>query len=265
MEEQQVKEKSVNILGHRYDGIENTELLILLKSKGIEINLVLPSSCSIESIITAPQANLNIVTDFAALPLAKKMQERFGMNYVYFDKYLSIDRVEAGYLELADKLGIDLSDEVAALKAEAAAQMDEMRQLLTGKSFIYGNTPMLAFELSSFLCQLGMEPKLIQARDLYINDDIYMKEIVDAGYDPYVSRIANVAPLQQLYDEIKPNFYIGHENPRTLMEKGIIQVTMDMVAKKLGFEVPLLAMKILAKSETNPAITHGKERGHAAS
>lgn len=268
MENQPIQENAINILGHRYDGVENTELLKLLQNKGIEINLVIPSSCSVDSIKTAPGAVLNIVTDFSAINLAEKMKKKFGTDYVYFDKYLSFDRVEEGYKALSEKLNIDISKEVAAYREAADAMLETLKPIFQGKTFIYGNTPMLAFEFSSFLCKMGMVPELIMARDLYINDDKYMKEVNGAGFDPYVTRIANIAPLQQIYGEIKPNIYIGHENPRTLMEKGIMQVTLDMVAKKLGFEVPMTVMKILSASmknfESMNKMTR-KEKHHAAS
>ncbi|WP_051569388.1 nitrogenase component 1 [Alkaliphilus transvaalensis] len=268
MEEQPTKENAINIIGHRYDGVENTELLKLLQSKGIEINLVLPSSCSVDRIATAPQAALNIVTDFTAINLAEKMKKKFGIDYVYFDKYLSLDRVEKGYYEVAEKLNIDIKKEVAAYRAAADAMMETLKPVFGGKTFIYGNTPMLAFEFSSFLCEMGMIPKLIMARDLYINDDQYMKEINELGFDPYVTRIANIAPLQQIYGELKPNIYVGHENPRNLMERGIMQVTLDMVAKKLGFEVPMTVMKIISAAMNNFESMNkmtGKENHHAAS
>lgn len=268
MEGQPIKEKSINILGHRYDGVENTELLRLIKDNGIEINLVLPSSCSVDSIKTAPKAMLNIVTDFSALGLAEKMKKRFGIDYVYFDKYLSLDRIVKGYEEIADKLDIEISKTVESYKRAAEELLAAVKPIVMGKTFIYGNTPMLAFELCSFLCEIGMIPELIMARDIYVNDDKYMKEINQRGFDPYVTKIANIAPLQQIYDELKPDLYIGHENPRTLMEKKIVQVTLDVVAKKLGFEVPITVMKILSASIKNfdaiNKLTRG-ENHHAAS
>jgi len=222
----------------------------------------------VDSIKTAPQAALNIVTDFSALNLAEKMKKKFGTEYVYFDKYLSLERVDESYRELAEKLNIDIDKEISGYKAAAVAMLENLSPIFEGKTFIYGNTPMLAFEFSSFLCQMGMVPKLIMARDLYINDDKYMKEVNDAGFDPYVTRIANIAPLQQIYGELKPDMYIGHENPRNLMEKGIMQVTLDMVAKKLGYEVPMTVMRMMSAAMNNFESMNKmnrKENHHAAS
>jgi nitrogenase molybdenum-cofactor synthesis protein NifE len=264
MEEQAVDKNTVNLLGPRYSGVENTELLKLLKSKGITINLVLPSRCGIEKIQKAPSAKLNIVTDFTALSLAEKMKRKFGIEYVYFDKYLSVERIEEGYRKVAECLNLDIDSEISSMASEAKTVISNGRRILEGKKFIYGNTPMLAFEVSSFLCSLGMEPALIQARDLYINDDLYMKEILNMGHDPYVSRIANIAPLQVLYSEIRPDIYIGHENPQNLMKNGIMQVVLDSAASKLGFEVPMTVVRMMAGIVENYGKMPRKEGHHAA-
>lgn len=263
MEKQPLKEKTVNILGHRYSGVEDTELLKLLQAKGVRINMVLPSMCSVDLIKTAPAVALNIVTDFTALALAQRMEEKFAIPYVYFEKYLNLDRIEQGYLAIAQRLGLDLMREIKELKEQALMAQELHQSILRGKRFIYGNTPLLAFELSGFLAGLGMEPVLLQARDLYANDDQYLREILAAGHDPYVSRVANIAPLQQLYDQLSVDIYVGHENPMLLREKGIIQVVMDGVAKKLGFEVPLLVMQTLADS-IRVFNYRGKGEHHAA-
>lgn len=264
MEPQHRLDNCVNLLGHRYEGIYDTELVRLLTSKGIEVHMVLPSSCSADSIRKAPAAALNIVTDFTALVLAERMKEAYGVDYVYFDKYLSPSRIFKGYQTLMDRLHIDLTEEIRYLMEHLQKLIQDTAPLLKGKRFIYGNTPMLAFEMCSFLCGLGMEPLLIQARDLYIHDDVYMREIVDHGMDPYVSRIANIAPLQLLYQQMQPDIYIGHENPQRLMKLGIVQTVLDFAAAKLGFEVPAAVIKALAESVQSYTPAPGKEHHHAA-
>lgn len=82
-----------------------------------------------------------------------------------------------------------------------------------------------------------MTPIVIQARDLYKNDDVYIQEILDQGHDPHVASIANIAPLRKLYPMIKPNFYIGHENPHDLIKYGIQQVTFDAASSRVGYEL----------------------------
>ena len=239
---------TVNILGHRYPGILDTELMRLLVNQGIAINIAIPSASSVAELRHASCASLNIVTDFTALPLAVSMEERFGTPFVYFEKYLRPERILQGYRDVARHLNLDLEREVEALYAELDKVIAESKKVLSGKNFVYGNTPMLAFELSSFLASLGMEPLLIQARDLYANDEVYIKEIVSAGHDPYVARVANIAPLQAVYRALRPNFYIGHENPERLREFGVTQVAFDAAAAKLGFAVPLTVLRTMLRA-----------------
>lgn len=243
METCDIDQNSVNILGHRQHGIEDTELMKLLIEEEIHINSVIPSKTTIGELKYAPRAKLNIVTDFVALPMAKRMELEFGTPYVYFDKHLSTGRIREGYKKVEDALNIDLLSKLSHKEEELKLLMKQAKEILGGKTFIYGNTPMMALEVSSFLCDLGLEPILLQIRELYENDPIYMEEIKAHNYNPYISRIANIAPMQYIYDECKPNFYLGHENPMNLAKRNIIQVTLDEVTKKLGYEVPIDSIK----------------------
>ncbi|GFN36623.1 hypothetical protein [Tepidimicrobium xylanilyticum] len=93
---------------------------------------------------------------------------------------------------------MDLLSKLKHKEEELKSLIEEVKVELKGKTFIYGNTPMMAFEVSSFLCDLGMEPILIKVGELYENDHIYMREIKSYGHDPFVSRIANIAPIQYI-------------------------------------------------------------------
>lgn len=243
MEKCDVDKNSINILGHRQHGVEDTELMKLLIEEEIHINSVIPSKTTIEELKSAPRAKLNIVTDFVALPMAKRMEIEFGTPYVYFDKHLSVGRIREGYKKIEDALNINILSKLIHKEKELEALMEEAKEILGGKTFIYGNTPMMALEVTSFLCDLGLEPVLVQIRDLYENDSTYIEEIKTHNYNPYVSRIANIAPMQYIYEQCKPNFYFGHENPMNLAKRNIIQVTLDEATKKLGYEIPIASIK----------------------
>lgn len=235
----------INILGHRQVGVDNTELVTLLKSKGIKINTIIPSKCRMETIEKAPKAKLNIVTDMTALELAKKMEKKFRTPYIFFDKHMNKEEIFKKYKELQKILNIDLSLELEEKVKIYDEYFNEAKRLLTNKSFIYGNTPMMAFETGEFLVELGMEPKLIQVRELYEVDVKWKEKIYEAGYNPYVTRIANIAPLRDLYDSLQVQLYVGHENPMLLKSKGITQMTFDDNAQKIGYELPIGILKEL--------------------
>lgn len=239
--------EGVNILGHRQSDVEKTELVNLLKSQGIKINTVIPSKCDIEDIKNASNVKLNIVTDMIAIDLAKYMKEKFSIDYIYFDKHMSKNIIFENYHKLSKILDIDFNKKLTQQRKEYDELFLKLSEILKGKKLIYGNTPMMAFETVDFLSDLGAIPIFVQVRELYEQDKIFKKNLIEKGFNPYVSRIANIAPLRHLYDSIGADLYIGHENPMLLREKGLMQITMDSHAQKIGYELPIAMMKDLIK------------------
>lgn len=239
--------EGVNILGHRQSDVEKTELVSVLKSQGIKINTVIPSKCDIEDIKNASNVKLNIVTDMIAIDLAKYMKEKFGIDYIYFDKHMSKNIIFENYHKLSKILDIDFNKKLTQQRKEYDELFLKLSEILKGKKLIYGNTPMMAFETVDFLSDLGAIPIFVQVRELYEQDKIFKMNLIEKGFNPYVSRIANIAPLRHLYDSIGADLYIGHENPMLLREKGLMQITMDSHAQKIGYELPIAMMKDLIK------------------
>ncbi|MGL5148972.1 MAG: nitrogenase component 1 [Clostridium sp.] len=235
----------INILGHRDTFVENTELVKLLKNKGIEINTIIPSSCNLEEVKKATKGNLNIVTDMIAVELAEKMERKFNIPYIVFDKHMDKDIIKENYTKLQELLNIDLTRELKALEEEYNSLFKKASYILSEKAFIYGNTPMQAFETSEFLVKLGAVPKLIQVRELYNCDIPFKNKIKEKGLNPYITRVANIAPLRELYGEIGACIYIGHESPMLLKSKGLSQLTFDEHGQKIGYELPIGIMKTL--------------------
>lgn len=245
--ENYTNKKGVNILGHRQENVENTELVKLLSKEGVKINCVIPSKCTIRDIKSASSAKLNIVTDMIALDLAEDMENKFGIEYIYFDKNMKESIIMENYNKLCKILDIDLQDELLEQRQKYNLLLSKCRLLMEGKKLIYGNTPMMAFETVDFLTELGLVPEFIQVRELYEQDSSFKDNIIKKGHNPYVSRIANIAPLRSLYDTINADIYIGHENPMLLKEKGLMQITLDEHAQKIGFELPIGIMETLIK------------------
>lgn len=241
-------EKSgINILGHRQSGVEDTELVKLLTNEGVSINAVIPSKCDIDIIKNASSAKVNIVTDMIALDLAKDMKRKFDIEYIYFDKHMNSKTIFENYKKLEELLEISLIDKLENQIKEYEELFNKCKELYEGKKLIYGNTPMMALETVDFLSDLGMEPVFVQLRELYEQDIIYKESISKKGFNPYISRIANIAPLRHLYDEIGADIYIGHESPIILREKGLMQITLDSHAQKIGYELPIGMMRDLIK------------------
>ena len=246
MENSKVKD-GVNILGHRQKNVENTELVKILNENNVKINTVIPSKCSIDDIKSCTKSKLNIVTDMIALDLAETMKSKFDMDYIYFDKHMDKSTIKENYKKLSKLLNINIENILEEQEKEYDILFEECKNILQGKKIIYGNTPMMALETVDFLNELGLEPVFIQLRELYDQDNKFRENLLNKGYNPYISRIANIAPLRHLYDTIGADIYIGHENPILLKEKGLTQITFDTHAQKIGYELPIAMMKELKK------------------
>lgn len=237
MNNQSTVKNSVNILGHRYEGFEETELNHILKKHDIYVHMSIPSKTSVKALETAPCAALNIVTDFSALTLAEAMESQFGTPYVVFEKYLSPFRIVESYKALEKALAIDLDQFIQTEFNDLNQLIVDGKEKLKGKTFIYGNTPFKALEISDFLCEIGMTPLWVQMRELYDDDALYKEALLSKDVDPKISRIANIIPMRTVYDAYEPDAYIGHENPMELMRRGIKQITFDKEGAGLGFEL----------------------------
>lgn len=232
----QGKKECVNFLGHRHGRLSETELGGFLKKSGIEVSLCLPYGCTVEEIEAAPSAKVNIVANAIALPLAEKMKNKFGIPYVFFDKFVSPDHIYQAYEALYGYLEIHMPEEIQRKYAEAKEQEAASAHALKGIKYIYGNTPFNCFEMNAFMVSLGMIPELIQTSEIDAKhkEDI---EIILMHTNPYITKTANIAPLQYVYDVLKPDLYLGHEFAMRLRKKGIAVVRSDRAGSMLGFEV----------------------------
>ena len=238
---------SVNVLGQRFGDFADTELYVLLTKGGVKIGVQLPSGCTSDDIRRAPAAKVNIVVNDIALPLAQKMQEQYGIPYVYFNRFATPEKILQAYQHLFDYLELPLPAEVGAKFDECKALEQETVSVVQGVPYIFGNTQYDCFELNSYLCRLAMVPQLIQSNKLREEHFTDIESIL-ATTDPYVCKAANIAPLQYVYDVLHPWIYIGHEFGERLRRKGIAQLHSDPAGKMLGFECNTFLLKILKQA-----------------
>ena len=238
---------SVNVLGQRFGDFADTELYVLLTKGGVKIGVQLPSGCTSDDIRRAPAAKVNIVVNDIALPLAQKMQEQYGIPYVYFNRFAAPEKILQAYQHLFNYLELPLPAEVGAMFDECKVLEQETVPVVQGVPYIFGNTQYDCFELNSYLCSLGLVPQLIQSNKLSEANFADIESIL-ATTDPYVCKAANIAPLQYVYDVLHPWIYIGHEFGERLRRKGIAQLHSDPAGKMLGFECNIFLLKILKQA-----------------
>jgi nitrogenase molybdenum-cofactor synthesis protein NifE len=230
------KKKTVNILGFKYLGVEDTELYKELDKNGVQISMTIPTKVNIETIQKAAESSLNIVVEHTAISLAEEMERLLGIPYVIFPMALSLDKVVEAYKEIGDILDISFDYLIEEKYDLVYACLESAKESLINKKFIYGNTPFNCFEFSDFLVNLGMVPIIIQCRELANGDREVMDRLINKGVNPYIVRMANIAPLRRIYGQLSPDYYFGHESPMILAKHNIIQIVMDNCSKKIGFE-----------------------------
>ncbi len=236
---------SVNVLGQRMGDFSKTELSRVLGEAGARVGLRLPSGCSVEEIKGAAAAKVNVVVNEIALPLARRMEAEFGIPWVFFDRFVSPENIMAAYERLFAALALPLPDQLRGLYAAARKARDGAARALSGVKYIYGNTPLRTFEFNRLLVELGMIPALIQTSSLEPEDRADIAAILEKS-DPYVTKTANIAPLQFVYDELQPDVYLGHEFAARLRKKGIAIAHTDRASGMLGFEVTGFVLGALA-------------------
>lgn len=105
-----------------------------------------------------------------------------------------------------------------------------------------------------------MIPQLIQTAQIEPEQEKdYLQEILSKT-NPYVTKSANIAPLQSLYDVLHPHLYLGHEYPARLRKKGMAVMRCDAASSMLGFEVTEFMLSQLANA-TEEAHQYRKEVG----
>lgn len=252
------KGKQVNIIGQRMGDFTTTELYRMLSQAGVPLGMKLPSGTTVDEIRRAASARVNIVVNPIGLPLAQKMQAAFGTPYVLFDKYIDPDRIYGLYQQLFTYLELPLPQEVEELYQKAKQAVEAAAGRLEGITYIYGNTPVECFELNAFMVGLGMQPLLIQASAIPQPEDERLNAIL-RKCNPYVTKTANIAPLQYVYDVLRPHLYLGHEYAERLRQKGIEIAHMDLVSPMLGLETAITGVAELLRV-SQAALALRKER-----
>ena len=169
-------DNSVNLLGQRMGDFATTELYAMLQKAGIKIGLQLPCGCTVDDIKNAAAAKVNIVVNDIALPLAQKMQEKFGTPYVYFNKFVIPEKIYEAYKNLfvLFRAGACLKN-WKVLYQNIRAEIEKTKSELAGITYIYGNTPYAVFEMNCFLSSLGMVPQVIQTNRYTAADEEYAR------------------------------------------------------------------------------------------
>ncbi|TCK93333.1 nitrogenase molybdenum-cofactor synthesis protein NifE [Natranaerovirga hydrolytica] len=248
MEEQAVNKKGINLLGIGAHMLINSELVSLLKNKGVEIQTIIPSTTTVSDIKKAPRAKLNIVTDLSALPLAKKMKEIFGTAYLLFPHLLDIEEIREGYRSIEDALDIDINEEVEGLYKKAKASVALHAKALEHKTFGCGYFFIDPMITSAFLKSLKMTPLYIETEYYHSESKYWKNKIIEHGIDPYIVRVWDFDTTKEVLGTNGLDFFIGLNIIKESQYKEIY-VENKTAVYALGFEQPIGLLEAIVKSK----------------
>ncbi len=248
--EKQENNASVNILGQRFGDFTKSELHGVLEKEEIEINMQLPKNCLIDDIRGATKACLNIVVNETALGLAKNMHEKFDIPYIVFDKSCSHESNLNAYKELFAKVNKEVPAYIFELYEKCKKKYEESKGEYEGLTYIFGGSPFSPYEHIKLMCELGLEPLLLQVSEL---DEKHYDDIaaITAHYNPFVTRTANVAGMSYVYDYLRPALNFGPAYQNILAEKNITQTEFKNSSDMIGFELCEIFMQGLEKAKIN--------------
>lgn len=189
MEKQTIIENTVNIetFGMGFASrISLIKIEELLNKIGIKVNTLLPS-CSYESIVTAPQAKLNISTK---KKWAFRMNEKFGTDYFFIEntyQYVGKDGIKRFYLDIAKYFDLEekatkvLNEDYERYKDKIELYKDRISQ---HTYVIYSeNINLLPAMIKAYQNAYGMNIKYICIKtdklleDFKISEDVFGKLI----------------------------------------------------------------------------------------
>ncbi|WP_342758411.1 nitrogenase component 1 [Kineothrix sedimenti] len=212
MQPKQRNQRSVNVLGRspKEEHSPKPKLFAYLEESGYQLRYLGPKS-SMEEIKEAPDAVLNIVVSPYTLPMARKMEQKFGIECVALQEIYDTPGIEQAYRRVEDILGCRIvcmfreDEQALRMKEEAAGK------LLRDKRFLMTLRVDLPIPLTGYLIQqFGMYPVLLHLEEFYPEDHRYVSEIKKLGYDPLVCRIVNESGAYGLLEKLSPDLGIGY-------------------------------------------------------
>lgn len=246
MEKQEVREKTVNLLGEGARWVGKSELVRLLRKQGIHINCSIPGNLTVEEIRKASSAALSIVVDMAALPLAQRMLESFGTPFVLFPHLLDVEEIRSAYREIGAHLQVDLEKEIEVLYAGAKKQMEIHVQKVKGKSFACGYLEIDPFICSAFLSSLGMNPVYLEIEYFFEKARQWSGKVLADGYNPYIGRTFTFNTTRQVLRDLFPDYFLGHAMQKQAKTGALPYVKCEGAGSLLGFEQPMHLLDALA-------------------
>lgn len=185
-----------------------------LEERGITVRR-LTSEATLADFLAGPEAQANVVVSSYMQPLAREMEERFGVPCFDLTRAFHVEEIDAAYDVLGALLGVDLKNAFPGWRSRALALEERARRELAGRRFVLLTEVDVPVALTAYLADFGMEPVLLHIDDLLPEDIRAARALKERGVDPPVCRIMNDDhDLPLIRDDLRPDVAFGYlRNP----------------------------------------------------
>lgn len=242
--------QNVNVLGRsgEEDHIPMPELLLALEKRNIMLRYLAPKS-DIKDFISAPDAALNLVLSPYMNPLAKYMQERFGVPFVSMHEVYDVSGIDRLHTDIAQILGITWGDDFNCHKETASSLEIVTEKKVNNLSYVttHRNT-LMVLPLALYLKKLGMEPLLLHIEEFYPDDKTWSKELLEKEVNPYICHMVNEVSDAVVLEGICPDVSFG-EIPGGKNEIPCV-THLSQLYGQIGYERTEMLLKWLIEAVT---------------
>lgn len=206
MEPMETSAYTVNVLCRTEADSAAMPLLPSLRQKGFQLRFA-SMNTSLEDILSATDAALNLVVSPGMQPLADMMERKFGIRHVGLHHLFGVEDIDKAYGDIARKLGVSFDGEFEDDRKKALDFERKAMERLGGLRYIISYSfYFLPIPLAVYLAGFGMEPLLLHMEEFYPEDRKHAKELVAAGHNPLIChmtfRDAGIPLLESLHPEL---------------------------------------------------------------
>lgn len=224
---------TVNIMGiaYWYDSFfegNAREMVRLMDLIGVNVNCVFGCGCTRRQIEDMPKAALNVVvSDYIHVDAAERMEEKFGVPFVYARKGtpVGLEATEEFLLEVAEKTALNLREVEGKIAKEKKRIMEKVsigldywfERIGRHKVAIVADSGR-AIGLYRFLVNdLQLEPAFVAMTTMGVESRSILDEIISQngiGWRPPVLEMPDGYDIRNMADRTKPTLMLGRTPER---------------------------------------------------
>lgn len=201
-------ESLVNIIGLSPTKKRKNTIIEEMKNKGIKINYI-SRDASLENLIVAGNAKMNIVFSSFGYPLAKEMKKRFSIPYINLHLSYSSEEIKSNLRRIEEYLKISLVEEMEDEYKKLKILEDKYKESGKKYNFAFGQKVDLPLSIAEYLMGLGNEISFMHLEELIEEERVKREILLENRVNPLVGRIVGKESIEEKLKELKVNGIIG--------------------------------------------------------